>query len=147
MPTLIKGKEGQWNCNPDTEEVDWTNVDTFDAGKPLMLKCDDEPDAGMTAASLIGVEFPAFNDGRALSLAVLLRTRFGFSGDLRAIGEVHEDILHYMVRCGFTSFQLSPDRNPETALGVLTPYSGCYQGSVVDPDPAFRRLSRGSVNS
>jgi uncharacterized protein (DUF934 family) len=98
----------------------------------------------LTKIPLIAIRFEAFNDGRGLSLAVLLRTRHGFNGELRAIGEVHEDVLHYMRRCGFDSFQLPDGRDPTVALKALHSLTEFYQGSVTDPLPAFRRVARGS---
>ncbi len=87
--------------------------------------------------------FAAFNDGRGLSLAVLLRTRFGYTGELRAIGEVHEDVLHYMRRCGIDSYQLPDGHDPAVALAAMQTLTDFYQGSVIDPRPAFRRVARG----
>ncbi len=95
--------------------------------------------------SLIAIQFASFNDGRGLSLAVLLRSRHGFRGELRAIGEVHEDVLHYMRRCGFDSFQLPDGRDPSVALKALNSLTDFYQGSVLDPLPAFRRVARGTA--
>jgi len=95
--------------------------------------------------ALIAIHFPAFNDGRGLSLAVLLRTRFGYTGELRAIGDVHTDILHYLRRCGFDSYLLPDGRDPATALTALDSLTDFYQGSVVQPLPAFRRVARGRI--
>lgn len=94
-------------------------------------------------ASLVAIRFAALNDGRGLSLAVLLRTRYGFTGELRAIGEVHEDVLHYMHRCGIDAYQLPDGHDPTVALAALKSLSDFYQGSVIDPRPAFRRVARG----
>lgn len=88
---------------------------------------------------LIGIRFPTFNDGRGLSLAVLLRTRYGFKGDLRAIGDVQQDQLNYMLRCGFTSFAVREDRDIEAALKGLKVMREHYQSSVIDPQPLFRQ--------
>ena len=93
--------------------------------------------------SLIAIRFAALNDGRGLSLAVLLRTRYGFKGELRAIGEVHEDLLHYMHRCGIDSYQLPDGHDPVVALAAMKSLTDFYQGSVIDPRPAFRRIARG----
>jgi uncharacterized protein (DUF934 family) len=93
--------------------------------------------------SLIAIRFAAINDGRGLSLAVLLRTRYGFSGELRAIGEVHEDVLNYMRRCGIDSYQLPDGHDPAIALAAMKSLTDFYQGSVIDPRPAFRRIARG----
>ena len=110
----------------------WLDVDTEAEGLPGTIN--DLP--------LIAVRFPAFNDGRGLSLAVLLRTRLGFDGELRAIGAVHEDIVHFMNRCGFDSYSLADHRNFETALHAIDDPLEHYQGSVRDPEPAFRRTQR-----
>jgi uncharacterized protein (DUF934 family) len=118
-----------------------------DSGDGLLLEVDAEPDAGFARAPLIAINFPAMTDGRGLSLAVLLRTRFGFTGELRAVGEVHPDTVHYMKRCGFDTFQLPASRRlPPAAAGrsTLAPYSDYYQASVFDPEPAYRRIRRGA---
>ncbi len=105
----------------------------------LYLQVDAEPEAVHSSAEVIGIEFPAFNDGRGLSLAVLLRERLGFTGDLRAFGDVHPDMLHYLQRSGFTSFELPQDRDLATAQAAMQPYTAYYQGSVAEPTPVFRR--------
>ena len=105
----------------------------------LYLNVDAEPEAGFCSAEIIGIEFPTFNDGRGLSLAVLLRERLGFTGDLRALGDVHPDMLHYLQRSGFTSFDLPQNRDLATAQAAMMPYTAYYQGSVAEPTPVFRR--------
>ena len=65
--------------------------------------------------SLIVLEFPKFGDGRAFSLARLLRERYGFTGELRAAGEILADQIQPMLRCGFDSFEIS-DEKTEKAL-------------------------------
>lgn len=119
---------------------DWTQ----DCGKGLRLAVDDALEERFLAAERIAIEFPAFNDGRGLSLAVLLRTRHGYAGDIMATGDVHEDMLHYLRRCGFTSFLVPDGRSLETAMSTLAPYSDYYQASVIEPEPAFRRIGRGA---
>ncbi len=57
--------------------------------------------------SLIALSFPKFSDGRAYSTARLLRERLGFSGELRAVGDVLADQIPLMRRCGITSFAVS----------------------------------------
>ena len=75
---------------------------------------------------------------------MLLRTRHGYAGDIVATGDVHEDMLHYLRRCGFTSFLVPDERSLDTALSTLAPYSDYYQASVIEPQPAFRRIGRGA---
>ena len=112
-------------------------------GKGIRLAVDQDVEERFLNAERIAIEFPAFNDGRGLSLAVLLRSRHGYAGDIMATGDVHEDMLHYLRRCGFTSFLMPDERSAATARSTLTPYSDYYQASVIEPAPAFRRLGRG----
>lgn len=113
-------------------------------GTGVRLPVDQSIEDRFLAAERIAIEFPAFNDGRGLSLAVLLRSRHGYTGDIMATGDVHEDMLHYMRRCGFTSFLIPDERDLDTALSTLAPYTDYYQASVIEPEPAFRRIGRGA---
>lgn len=88
---------------------------------------------------LIAIEFPAFADGRGYSTAYLLRKRFGFKGELRAVGDVFKDTLFYQQRSGFNAFSIRSDKNIEDALPGLKTFSQSYQGSVTDPSPLYIR--------
>ena len=57
--------------------------------------------------SIIALEFPKFRDGRAYTHARMLRERFGFRGEVRAVGDVLQEQLNYMQRCGFDSFEIT----------------------------------------
>ena len=59
--------------------------------------------------AVIALEFPAFNDGRAFSSARLLRERYHYQGEIRAVGDVLLEQLHFMSRVGFDSFQIDSD--------------------------------------
>lgn len=127
------------------EFADLTGADSQRIG--VVLEVDTELDAfdvRIHRVPLIAISFPAFNDGRGLSLATLLRTRIGFAGELRAMGSVHEDVVHYLFRCGFDSLLLPPGRNIDVAKRGLSVMSQYYQGSVIEPKPAFRRAQRGA---
>jgi uncharacterized protein (DUF934 family) len=89
---------------------------------------------------LIAVQFPVFGDGRGYSTAALLRSRHGWRGELRAIGDVLRDQLFFMKRVGFDSFALRADRNIEEALASLSDFTDSYQGSVDPALPAYRRI-------
>lgn len=91
---------------------------------------------------LVAVDFPKFTDGRGYSIAFLLRSRLGYRGELRAIGDVLADQLFYMRRVGFDSFAVRADKDIRHALEVLKPFSEVYQGSWDNPVPAFRRHHR-----
>ena len=89
---------------------------------------------------LIAVNFPLFMDGRAFSTARLLRERYGFKGELRAIGNLIRDQLCYLRRCGVNAFAFAnPDIKLEAALKSLNDFSEYYQASVDQPLPLFRR--------
>lgn len=88
---------------------------------------------------VIAVRFASFSDGRGHSLARLLRERHGYRGELRAIGEVLRDQLYYLSRCGFDTFALRADQDPQQALSALDDFSEAYQASVERPEPLFRR--------
>ncbi|PAV26372.1 oxidoreductase [Tamilnaduibacter salinus] len=88
---------------------------------------------------VIGVNFPKFSDGRGYSIARLLRERFGFRNELRAVGDVLLDQLFYMKRCGFDAYALREDKNPDDAEYCLNVFSHAYQGAVDDDTPLFRR--------
>lgn len=113
-----------------------------ESGAPLLLAGDAEPETRFVSAPMVQVHFPAFHDGRGLSLAVLLRTRFGYTGELRAVGDIRPDLLHYLERCGFDSFIPAPGVTLHPEDPSLAPHRGHYQASVVQPTPIFRRPER-----
>lgn len=88
---------------------------------------------------LVAVNFPKFGDGRGYSIARVLRERYGYPGELRAIGDVLHDHLHFMKQCGFDAFLLREDQDPREALAALDTFSEGYQTSVLRPAPLFRR--------
>lgn len=108
----------------------------------VWLEPHDEPASiagDLAAFALIAVRFPKFTDGRGYSIAALLRTRYGYTAELRAIGDVGRDQLFYLKRCGFDSFALPAHRDPEAALAGLEDFRDRYQGSADQPLPLFRR--------
>ena len=88
--------------------------------------------------ALVAIEFPAFADGRGYSTAYLLRTRHGYRGELRAVGDVIKDTLFYQQRCGFNSFVVKAGKDMEDAMLALDTFTRPYQGSVDDPTPFYR---------
>lgn len=92
--------------------------------------------------SVIAVDFPKFSDGRGYSTAYNLRARLGYTGELRAIGDVLRDQLFYMQRVGFDAFAPRPDRKIEDVLKGLTDFSEVYQTSFDQKLPLFRRAQR-----
>lgn len=92
--------------------------------------------ADLADLSAIGIDFPVAGDGRGYSIATLLRTRYGYRGELRAIGAIERDYLHFLRRAGFNSFAV---RNPESAIVSLDAISASYQPDADEPLPLFRR--------
>jgi len=89
---------------------------------------------------VIGVNFPTFMDGRSFSTARLLRERYGFTGELRAVGHFMRDQLCYLRRCGVDAFTFAnPEANLEEAIKSLADFQEYYQSSVDQPLPLFRR--------
>jgi len=89
---------------------------------------------------VIAVNFPKFVDGRGYSTASLLRQRYHYQGELRAVGDVLHDQLFFMKRVGFDSFALKDGKNADYALAAaFTVFGDAYQGATTQPQPAFRR--------
>ena len=77
--------------------------------------------------ALIAIEFPAFTDGRGYSTATLLRERYGYKGELRAVGDVLRDQIFLMSRSGFTTFALRNDQSVDKAVAAFNDFSSYYQ--------------------
>jgi uncharacterized protein (DUF934 family) len=96
---------------------------------------------------VIAVDFPKFMDGRGYSIAYNLRSRLGYTGELRAIGDVLRDQLFYMHRVGFDAFAVRADKNIHDALKGLTDFSETYQSSWDQKNPLFRRAKRSEASA
>jgi len=99
---------------------------------PLGLRLKSDQAASLIAGDIerfdvIALEFPKFTDGRAFSAARLLRERYGFRGELRAVGNVLRDQLALMRRCGFDSFEIPPQVDAAAWLSSLGGISVAYQ--------------------
>ncbi|MEL6359765.1 MAG: DUF934 domain-containing protein [Pseudomonadota bacterium] len=93
------------------------DVDVLEALEPLRER--------LGEIHQIVLTFPAFTDGRAYSQAFLLRQRFGFTGDIRASGNVLRDQALFMARSGFSSLEF--EKAPEGFVSSLAAYSAYYQ--------------------
>jgi uncharacterized protein (DUF934 family) len=81
----------------------------------------------LDALDLVACDFPSFSDGRAFSYARLLRERYGYRGELRAIGEVMLEQAPFMVRSGFSSFELRDVRDVDEFKAVCDEVRVVYQ--------------------
>lgn len=162
VPTLIR--HGQLQPNPwqlfnadngaglPPEDGDWlvplavwlSSSDTLKARRHpvgVLFKPDDDPlalaPAGALQAegiALIAIDFPLYTDGRGYSIAQILRTRLGWKGELRAVGDVMIDTIHYQARCGFDSFLLKAGHDPQLALEAFNAFSFHYQKTYPKPE-------------
>ena len=108
----------------------------------VWLDGDDEPTLiaeDLKNFGVIAVNFAQFADGRGYSLGRLLRERYGWRGELRAVGDVLRDQLLYLSRCGFDAFDLRADQDLHAALAAFDDFSEGYQAAVDRPLPLFRR--------
>ncbi|WP_313618235.1 DUF934 domain-containing protein [Agrobacterium sp.] len=94
--------------------------------------------------ALVAISFPAYNDGRGFSHASLLRSRLGFGGEVRAVGDVLLDQIPHMLRTGFTSLSVTN----ETAIrrlsehripGIDVHYQPAVKASTVGESYSWRR--------
>lgn len=86
---------------------------------------------------IVELEFPKFRDGRNYSSAAILRQQMGYTGEIRAIGDVLADQLFFMVRCGIDCLALHPSVKEETARRALDRYEFVYQQSSDDRRPIW----------
>jgi len=104
------------------------------------LKISNDADVSTVAwqgVDCIELHFPKFTDGRAFSQAYLLRRRLGFTGDIRATGDVLVDQLLQMQRSGFSSAVLRADQNLAHAQRQLAHFASFYQGDAAHPQALF----------
>ena len=88
---------------------------------------------------VIALNFPSFTDGRHYSTARLLRERYGYTGELRAVGDVLRDQIFYLHRCGFDAYAPNPGHKIEDVLEGLKDFTVTYQPAADEPPPLFRR--------
>ena len=108
----------------------------------VLLQPADDPAAvakDFADLALIAVQFPKFTDGRGYSTARLLRSRYGWRGEMRAVGDVQRDQLFYLSRCGFDSYEMADTADVESAVSAFKDFTEAYQTSVDQPQPLFRR--------
>jgi uncharacterized protein (DUF934 family) len=103
--------------------------------------------ADLPRLGLLALAFPKFGDGRAFSLARLARERYGFAGELRAVGDILFDRIAYMLRCGFDALDITNEPTlKELRAGRVPQSHQLYQptgkdGGTPDPNKPWRRLA------
>jgi uncharacterized protein (DUF934 family) len=112
-----------------------------DEARVLRLANDADPrTADLAGVERVELDFPKFSDGRAFTQAYLLRRRLGFTGDIRAVGDVLVDQLVQMERSGFSSAVLKDGKDPAEAERQFARYARYYQGDV-KTDPLFKAIA------
>ena len=144
--TIIKDKiiiDDTWRVHQDDEPlVDnsiinlayWLeNRDSLKTNQsPLGLLVEGDSDIhgfkdDLSQFAIIVINIPAFTDGRGYSLAKLIRNQYGFTGEIRAIGDVLPDQALYLTRVGFDSLELENAKLAQLAINKLNDYSVFYQ--------------------
>ena len=97
--------------------------------------------------ALVVIEFPTYADGRGYSHARILRDQLGFSGELRASGNVLRDQIFYLARVGFNAFESDGGKSLESVLEGLNDFSVTYQAAADEPRPLYRRKDPAFANA
>ena len=147
MPLIINGQVEQ-DLYTDVSEADsipgagalivsleqWQdNRDALIARSDLLgivLRSDEKPEAiadDLQHFDLVALDFPSFGDGRAYSYARLLRSRYSYEGELRAVGDVLLEQLHFMHRVGFNAFSIEDENAAEAWTIAAADMSVWYQ--------------------
>lgn len=127
----------EWRDNPQGH-ADATALRISNAVSLADVKCD------LAGFSVIILDFPKFKDGRAYSQARLLRERYGYTGEIRARGEILRDQILFMARCGFDAFEF--DGDADGANAALAEFSFAYQPAADGATPVWRqRLARAAA--
>lgn len=87
--------------------------------------------------AVVALAFPKFRDGRHYSNARMLRERYGFTGEVRAVGDVLREQAMLMYRCGIDAFEPSDGSSPEQWQAATQRYSHVYQRAADARRPAF----------
>jgi uncharacterized protein (DUF934 family) len=99
----------------------------------------------LPAIAVVALEFPKFKDGRAYSAARILRERFGFAGELRAVGDVLLEQARFMIRCGFDAFEPADGTTPAQWTAAASRFRHVYQRAADAREPAFAVRGQAAV--
>jgi uncharacterized protein (DUF934 family) len=122
----------QWQ--PQSNELASTNPQH---GVIIPADCEYQPHLdALLKRPILAIFFEKFNDGRGYSLARILREA-GFTGELRAVGDILVDQLFYLQRCGFDAFELRADQKQADALAALDTFTVTYQTAADKRRPIY----------
>ncbi len=106
----------------------------------IRLKSDQSPALiadDLERFAVVALEFPVFKDGRAYSYARLLRERYGYKGEVRAVGEVLRDQFLFMVRCGFDAIEVRDENAAGQWREAVSEISVVYQPAADTRTPVW----------
>ncbi|MBW8813987.1 MAG: DUF934 domain-containing protein [Caulobacterales bacterium] len=106
----------------------------------VRLKSDEEVEAlayDLPRIAVVALEFPKFRDGRPYSSARILRERFGYAGEVRAVGDVLREQAHFMLRCGFDAFEPADGTGAQQWEAATRRFRHVYQRAADGRTPAF----------
>jgi uncharacterized protein (DUF934 family) len=106
----------------------------------VRLKTDEEVETlvyDLPRIAVVALEFPKFRDGRQYSNARLLRERYGFKGEVRAVGDVLREQAHFMLRCGFDAFEPADGSGAQQWQAATQRFRHVYQRAADGREPAF----------
>ena len=130
---LANGQEDTKNPNSElAKRIAAKSIGVWFAADDDILKHAAVIEAGKSIWSLVAADFPIFRDGRSFSTAALLRERFAWTREIRAIGDVLIDQLILGARSGFDSFALRSDQNTDVALKQFDLFTVTTQNSWRD---------------
>jgi uncharacterized protein (DUF934 family) len=106
----------------------------------VRLESDEEVEAlayDLPRLAVVALAFPKFGDGRAYSYAKILRERYGYKGEVRAVGDVLREQAGFMVRCGFDAFEPADGATPEAWAKAAHRFRHVYQRAADHRRVAF----------
>jgi uncharacterized protein (DUF934 family) len=106
----------------------------------VRIQSDEEVEAlayDLPRLALVALVFPKYRDGRAYNSARLLRQRLGFTGEVRAVGDVLREQAGFMVRCGFDSFAPADGSAPAEWAHAAGRFRHVYQRGADARAPVF----------
>ena len=168
MPTLIKWRDGRADTaeDPFTAVPDETELPPGDVivslsrfqqdgerllseGRSVGVRVEPNEAVEDLAYDLpriaaVALAFPKYRQGQHYSSATLLRERYGYQGEVRAVGEVLREQARFMVRCGFDAFEPADGSTPEDWTRRAAGFRHVYQRAADGREPAFeeRRAER-----
>jgi uncharacterized protein (DUF934 family) len=93
--------------------------------------------ADLPHIAVVALAFPKFQQGQGYSSARILRERYDYQGELRAVGDVLREQARFMVRCGIDAFEVADGSNPAEWRHVVGRFRHVYQRAADGREPAF----------